>query len=81
MCLPLCATFSQYTDQVRISEDIIIITSGILAVIGGVSMVTVAVIRRKEMLALIYTHTFNDMIRQYFGILQLCMCIAKLIAS
>ena len=49
VCLPLCATFSQYTDQVRISEDIIIITSGIIAVIGGVSMVIVATIRRKEM--------------------------------
>ena len=49
VCLPLCATFSQYTDQVRISEDIIIITSGILAVIGGIIMLIVAVIRRKEM--------------------------------
>ena len=49
VCLPLCATFSQYTDQVRISEDIIIISSGILAVIGGIIMLTVAAIRRKEM--------------------------------
>ena len=49
VCLPLCATFSQYTDQVRINEDIVIIISGILAVLGGVVVVTVAVIRRKEM--------------------------------
>ena len=49
VCLPLCATFSQYADQVRISEDIIIISSGILAVIGGIIMLIVAAIRRKEM--------------------------------
>ena len=49
VCLPLCATFSQYTDQVRKNEDIIIITSGILAVIGGIIMIIVAVIRRKKM--------------------------------
>ena len=49
VCLPLCATFSQYTDQVRIHEDIIIVTSGILAVIGGVIVLTVAAIRRREM--------------------------------
>ena len=49
LCLPLCATFSQYTDEVRINEDIIIITSGIFAVIGGAIMLIVAAIRRKEM--------------------------------
>ena len=49
VCLPLCATFSQYTDQVRINEDIIIIISSILSVLGGVVVLTVAAIRRKEM--------------------------------
>ena len=49
LCLPLCASFSQYTDQVRVNEDIIIITSGIFAVIGGAIMLIVAAIRRKEM--------------------------------
>ena len=49
VCLPLCATFSQYTAEARISEDIIIILSSILAIIGGVIVFTVAAIKRKEM--------------------------------
>ena len=49
VCLPLCGTFSQYTAGVRISEDIVIITSSILAIIGGVIVLTVAAIKRKEM--------------------------------
>ena len=49
VCLPLCATFSQYTDRVRINEDIVLITSIILTVIGGIVVLTVAAIRRKKM--------------------------------
>ena len=49
VCLPLCGTFSQYTTEVRISEDIVIIISSILAIIGGVIVLTVAAIKRKEM--------------------------------
>ena len=49
VCLPLCATFSQYTAEVRIREDIVIIASTILAIIGGVIVLTFAAIKRKEM--------------------------------
>ena len=49
ICLPLCGKFSQYTDQLRINEDIVIIFSSILGAIGAVIMFTAAVIRRKEM--------------------------------
>ena len=49
VCLPLCATFSQYTAEVRIREDIVIITSTILAIIGGMIVLTFAAIKRKEM--------------------------------
>lgn len=49
VCLPLCDTFSQYTDQVNTNENIVIITADALAVIGGVIVLVVAVIRRKEM--------------------------------
>ena len=49
VCLPLCGKFSQYTDQVRIGEDIVIICSSILGAIGALIMFTVAGIRRKEM--------------------------------
>ena len=49
ICLPLCATFSQYTAQVRKTEDAIIVTSSILAIIGGVVVFIFAIIRRKEM--------------------------------
>ena len=49
VCLPLCGKFSQYTDRVRISEDIVIICSSIIGAIGAVIMFTAAVIRRKEM--------------------------------
>ena len=49
LCLPLCATFSQYTDKVRITEDTIIITSVIIGIIGWAVVLMVAVKRRKEM--------------------------------
>ena len=49
VCLPLCATFSQYTAEVRIREDIVIIASTILAIIGGMIVLTFAAIKRKEM--------------------------------
>jgi len=49
ICLPLCSTFSQYTDQVRISEDVVIIISGVLAFIGGIIVLIAAAVRRKEM--------------------------------
>ena len=51
VCLPLCGTFSQYTAEARISEDIVVITSSVLAIIGGVIVFTVAAIKRKEMYA------------------------------
>ena len=49
VCLPLCATFSQYTDKVRITEDIILVTSAIIGIIGWAVVLVVAVKRRKEM--------------------------------
>ena len=49
LCLPLCGTFSQYSDQVRITEDIIIVTSSVLAIIGGIVVFIFAAIRRKTM--------------------------------
>ena len=49
VCLPLCGTFSQYTDQVRIGEDIVIICSSVIGAIGAIIMFAVAVKRRKEM--------------------------------
>ena len=48
VCLPLCGTFSQYTAEVRISEDIIIITSSILAIIGGVIVLVLAAIKERK---------------------------------
>ena len=49
VCLPLCGKFSQYTDQVRIGEDIVIICSSVIGAIGAIIMFAVAVKRRKEM--------------------------------
>ena len=49
VCLPLCATFSQYTDQIRMSEDIVIIIASVLAITGGIIVFFAAVVRRKEM--------------------------------
>ena len=51
VCLPLCGTFSQYTAEVRISQDILLITSSVLAIIGGVIVLVLAAIKRKEMYA------------------------------
>ena len=49
LCLPLCGTFSQYTDQVRLGERAVIILSAVLALLGGIIVVIAAVIRRSEM--------------------------------
>ena len=70
VCLPLCGTFSQYIAEVRISEDIVIITSSILAIIGGVIVLTVAAIKRKEMYA-----SFSHII------IHNIMCHCKLICN
>ena len=51
VCLPLCGTFSQYTAEVRISEDVVIIISSVLAIIGGVIVLALAAVKRKEMYA------------------------------
>ena len=49
VCLPLCGTFSQYPDQVRIGEKAVLILAVILALIGGVIVLIAAVIRRSAM--------------------------------
>jgi len=49
VCLPLCSAFSQYPDQIRLSEKIVILTASILAIIGGIIVFIVAVIRQKTL--------------------------------
>ena len=49
VCLPLCGTFSQYPDQVKLSELILILIGAILAITGGIIVSFAAMIRRKEM--------------------------------
>ena len=49
LCLPLCGTFSQYPDQVRLGERAVIILSAVLALLGGFIVLIAAVIRRSEM--------------------------------
>ena len=49
MRLPLCGKFSQYSAQVKLSEKILIIIASVLAVIGGIVLLIVAISRRKEM--------------------------------
>lgn len=49
VCLPLCATFSQYSDQVKNVEYAVITASGIFGTIGGIIMLIITAIRRKTM--------------------------------
>ena len=49
VCLPLCGTFSQYPDQIKLSESIVILTAAVLAIIGGIIVSFAAMIRRKKM--------------------------------
>ena len=49
VCLPLCASFSQYTDQVKIGERTILVIAAILSIIGGVVVIIASVIRKKKM--------------------------------
>ena len=49
VCLPLCGTFSQYPDQVRIGEKALLILAAISALIGGAVVLIAAVIRRSVM--------------------------------
>ena len=49
LCLPLCGTFSQYPDQVKLGERAVIILSAVLALLGGFVVLIAAVVRRSEM--------------------------------
>ena len=49
VCLPLCSTFSQYPDQIRLREKITILIAAIMAIIGAIIVFFAAVVRRKEM--------------------------------
>ena len=49
VCLPLCGTFSQYSDQIKLSESIVILIAAVLAIIGGIIVSFAAMIRRKKM--------------------------------
>ena len=49
LCLPLCGTFSQSSDQVKFGERAIIILSAVLTLLNGLVMLIAAVIRPTEM--------------------------------
>ena len=49
VCLPLCGAFSQYSATITLSENILIIITAILAIIGGIIVFIAAIVRRKEM--------------------------------
>ena len=49
VCLPLCGTFSQYPDQIKLREKITILIAAIIAIIGGIIVFFAAVVRRNEM--------------------------------
>ena len=49
LCLPLCGTFSQYTDQVELGERATIILAAVLGLLGGFVVLIAAIIRRSEM--------------------------------
>ena len=48
LCLPLCGTFSQYPDQVKLGERAVIILAAVLALIGGFIILITAVVKRLE---------------------------------
>ena len=49
ICIPLCGTFSQYPDQIKLTERGVIIFSAVLALFGGTLMFIAAIKRRKQM--------------------------------
>ena len=49
VCLPLCGTFSQYPDQVKLSESIVILIAAVSAIVGGIIVSFAAMVRRKQM--------------------------------
>ena len=49
LCLPLCGTFSQSSDQVKFGERAIIILAAVIALVSGLVMLIAAVIRPTEM--------------------------------
>ena len=49
VCLPLCATFSQYPDQVEAAERVVLTITGTLVLISGLIFLIVSVIRPSEM--------------------------------
>ena len=49
VCILLCGTFSQYPDQIKLTERGVIIFSAVLALLGGTLMFIAAIIRRKQM--------------------------------
>ena len=48
LCLPLCGTFSQYPDQVKLGERAVIILAAVLALTGGLVILSAVVIKRLE---------------------------------
>lgn len=58
ICLPLCGKFSQYSDQTRVIETVVVIIVAVVALIGGIVVFIAATIRRKEMLVS-YRHAYT----------------------
>ena len=48
LCLPLCGSFSQYPDQVKLGERAVIILAAVLGLTGGFVILIAAVIKRLE---------------------------------
>ena len=46
LCLPLCGTFSQYPDQVKLGERAVIILAAVLVLTGGFIILIASVIKR-----------------------------------
>ena len=49
VCLPLCGTFSQYSDQVELGERAVIIIAVVLTLVSGFVILIAVVIRPTEM--------------------------------
>ena len=49
LCVALCATFSQYSNQDEIAERVVVIVASILVLTSGLIFLTISVIRRSEM--------------------------------
>ena len=76
VCLPLCGTFSQYSEQVKSVERAVIILAAVLALVSGFVIFIAAVMRPAKMYVRSQIHTYMHKFQESFSRLQFPQVLA-----